>query len=189
MKSEASVYLEQIRDLSKSLERAVDEVPAEQFNQRPGPHLNPVGWNFFHLLRVWDMYFNWECRGMSPDEDAWHRGGFTEKSGYNPDGKGGRNLGIGFGYTDDEVDEIQIDPSVLKGYLRMLSAETEAFLEQADDEEMQRVTHSAVHPGQTNTVAQRMQHLLMHSYRHAGEARYALGVHGWRDPTYPGERE
>jgi hypothetical protein len=188
MNCEASVYLEQIRDLAGTLKEIADEVPAEQFNRRPGPHLNPVGWNYFHVLRVWDMYLNWECREQPHAEDAWHRGGFTGKSGYNPDGKGGRSLGIGFAYTDDEVDEIQIDPEVLKQYLRMLMTETEEFLAGTDEDEMRRVTHSTVHPGQTNTVSKRMQHLILHSTRHAGEMRYALGALGWRDPSYPGLR-
>jgi hypothetical protein len=62
MKTEASVYLEQIRNLSEGLGRMIDDIPAEQFNQRPEPHLNTVGWNYFHLLRVWDLYFNSQLR-------------------------------------------------------------------------------------------------------------------------------
>jgi hypothetical protein len=107
--TEASVCLEMIGEVADTLERIAVEVPAEQFNQQPEPHLNTVGWNYFHLHRVWDMYVNRECREQPHDGDAWHRGGFTKESGYNPDGKGRRGLGIGFGYTDDEVDEIQIN--------------------------------------------------------------------------------
>jgi hypothetical protein len=185
VKREASIYLALIRETADTLERIAVEVPAEQFNHRPGPHLNPVSWNYFHLLRVWDFYLNRECREMPYDEDAWHRGDFTERSGYRPDGKGRRGLGIGFGYTDDEVDEIQIAPAILVEYLRMLMHETEAFLADVSEDELRRVTHSAIHPGQTSTVAQRMQDLVLHSCSHAGEMRYAMGVLGWRDPSYP----
>jgi hypothetical protein len=188
MASEASVYLTQIEELAKTLESVIDDVPAGQFNQRPGPHLNPVGWNYFHLLRVWDMYFNWDCREQPPEEDAWHRGGFTEKSGYQPDGKGSRGLGIGFTYTDEEVDEIQIEPGILKQYQRMLLAETEAFLRDAGEDDLRRIVVPVLYRGETRTIAQRMRHLIMHSYQHVGEMRYAMGVLGWRDPSYPEAR-
>ena len=58
----------------------VEEVPADKLHARPGPHLNPVGWNYWHALRVWDLDINWQIKGQSPTEDAWHRGDFTTKS-------------------------------------------------------------------------------------------------------------
>ena len=186
MKSEASVYLEQIRDMSDALERTIDEIAAPQFNQRPGPQLNPVGWNYFHLLRIWDLDLNWMCKGQSPLEDAWHRGGFTGKSGYDPDGKGGLSTGTGYGYSDDEVDEVQIEPKILKEYQRMLMAETEEFLRAAGEDEMRSRTPSLLDPDQTRSGAERMQHTIAHSHGHIGEMRYAMGVLGWRDPSNPG---
>jgi hypothetical protein len=186
MMSEATVYLEQIRELSGTLERIIDDVSAEHFNQRPGPHLNPVGWNCFHLLRIWDLDLNWACKGQPKDQDAWHRGDFSEKSGYDPDGKGGLGYGVGWGYSDDEVDELQIEADVLKQYQRMLMDETEDYLGTVDEDELRRLTESVVHPGQFSSVAQRMHHLIGHSYGHVGEIRYALGVLGWRDASYPG---
>jgi hypothetical protein len=182
----ASVYLEQITALAGTLEEVFEEVPPDMFNKRPGPHLNPIGWNCFHLLRVWDRYLNWECRGQSPREDAWHRGGFTEKSGYNPDGKGYGGFGIGFTYTDREVDEIQIRQSVLAEYLQMLMAETEAFLHDADEDELQRSVISPLYPDRPSRVGLRMQHIVSHSFEHVGSLLYAAGVLGWRDPSYPG---
>jgi hypothetical protein len=186
MSIEASVYLTQVKGLARTLESVVDGVPADRFNQRPGAHLNPVGWNYFHLLRIWDLDLNWACRGKPHEESAWHRGKFTDKSGYRPDGKGGLGLGMGWGYSDDEVDEIQIEPGILKQYQQMLLAETEAFLDDASEGEMRRQTPSAVHAGQTRSVAERIQHVISHSYEHIGEMRYAMGVLGWRDSSYPG---
>ncbi len=68
--------------------------------------LNPVGWNYWHALRVWDLDLNWLIKGQKPDEDAWHRGEFTARSGYDPDGIGLRGSGIGLGYSDAEVDAL-----------------------------------------------------------------------------------
>jgi hypothetical protein len=69
---EAEVYLEQLTAMSGMLELVIDQVPMGRFNQRPGPHLNPVGWNYFHLLRIWDLDLIWKCKGQNPDNDAWH---------------------------------------------------------------------------------------------------------------------
>lgn len=186
MKSEAAVYLEQIEGMSNLLERVVADAPQAQFNQRPGPHLNPVGWNYFHLLRIWDFDLNWICKGQKRDEDAWHRGGFTEKAGYDPTGKGGLNLGVGYGYSDDEVDEIQIEPAILKQYQQMLMAETAAYLAAAGEDEMRRQAQLVVNPSQVQSVAERIQHVISHSYGHIGEMRYAMGVFGVHDRSYPG---
>ena len=186
--SEASVYLTQINEMSDTLERVIADVPAAHFNQRPGPHLNPIGWNYFHVLRVWEVDVNWICRGQSRNEDAWHRGGFTERAGYDPDGKGSLGIGDGYGYSDANVDAVQIDSAVLGEYQKLLLADTIAYLRNADDDEMQRHVPTVFGPYQTDSVAGQLRHLISHSYEHVGEMHYAMGMLGWSDPSYPGIR-
>ena len=180
---EAAVYLTQINTMSDFLDGQISEVPEEKFNQRPGPGLNPVSWNYFHMLRIWDLDLNWLVRGQSPEEDAWHRGGFSEKSGYEPLGKGGRELGLGFGYTDAEVDALAVDAAVLRDYHHMLLAETTEYLESADDDELHRVIERPEMPAET--PAQRIQHTIGHCWNHIGEMRYAKGMLGMSDPLLP----
>lgn len=182
---EAAVYLTQIKTFSDFLDGQIAEVPADKFNQRPGPGLNPVSWNYFHMLRVWDVDLNWVAKGQAPDGDAWHRGGFTEKTGYEPLGKGGRELGLGFGYTDAEVDELAIDAGALRDYHHMLLAETTEYLEAADDAELHREIERPGMP--TGTPAKQIQHTIGHCWNHIGEMRYAKGMLGMSDPSYPGE--
>ncbi|MEZ4521441.1 MAG: DinB family protein [Thermomicrobiales bacterium] len=181
---EAAVYLQQIRTMSDFLVKQIDEVPADKFHERPGPHLNTVGWNVFHLLRIWDLDLNWIARGQSPQEDAWHRGGFSEKAAYEPLGKGGRELGLGFGYTDADVDELAMPADVLKEYHQMLLGETAGYLESADAAELHREIEREGQ--QTETPAARIQHTIGHCWNHIGEMRYAKGMLGMSDPSYPG---
>jgi hypothetical protein len=188
MSNESAVYLKQLRDMSEMLERLVAEVPADWFNRRPGKGLNPVGWNYFHLLRIWDLDLNWKCKGQKPDNDAWHRGDFSAASGYSPDGKGGMGLGLGYGYSDHEVDEVQLSADTLKAYQQMLLAETAEYLGAADDDELQSRSTSILNTQLTRSNAERMQHTIAHSHGHIGEIRYALGVLGWRDQSYPGAK-
>jgi hypothetical protein len=186
MSREVAVYLELMTDMSETLERLIDEVPTEWFNRRPGQGLNPVGWNYFHLLRIWDLDLNWKCKGQKQEDDAWHRGRFSAASGYSPDGKGGMGLGLGYGYSDQEVDEVQISAEVLKAYHQMLMSETAAYLDAADEDELQRRSPSVLDANVTRSNAERMQHTIAHCHGHIGEMRYALGALGWRDKSYPG---
>src|SRR6185437_6075667 len=120
------------------VEKQVVELPEDLFQQRPGQSLNPVSFSYFHLLRVWDLDLNWVIKGQGAEGDAWHRGGFSEKAGYTPDGKGTRGLGIGTGFTDAEVDAMRISRDVLHAYQQQLIAETREYLNGADDAELNR---------------------------------------------------
>ena len=184
--NEATAYREMIENTSSALRARIEEVPDDKLHQRPGPGLNPVGWNYWHALRVWDLDINWRINGQAQAEDAWHRGDFTAKSGYNPDGKGLRATGIGLGYSDAEVDELEvISASVLLAYHDLLLAETLSYLDGAGDDELRRTLAGAGNTPDTN-VAARLQHLVSHTWGHIGELSYAKGMLGMTDGTYPG---
>lgn len=183
---EADIYAEQVRALSAYLDTQLADVPDGLLHERPGPSLNTVGWNYWHLLRIWDLDVNRLALGQKPQEDAWHRGGYTAKTGYNPDDKGRNGSGLGVGYTDAEVDELTMSMSSLKEYQQQLLDETLAYLNGADDAELRRSFPSPLRPDTSTSPGERMQHLVAHSYNHAGELRYAKGMLGMHDATYPG---
>jgi hypothetical protein len=176
------IYLEQIEGMSSFLEKLLDDVSDEQFAQRPGPALNPVGFFYFHLLRVWDLDLNILIHGRSPAEDAWHRGNYAEALGYNPDGRGGRGLGMGFGYSDSEVDEVPYRKEPLRRYHQQLLNETRAYLQSASDDELMREIEVAGAPA---TTGARIQHTVAHSWNHIGEMRMTKSMIGIPDPTTP----
>jgi hypothetical protein len=181
--SEASIYLEQIRAMSDALDRQIDEVSDELLYRRPGPSLNPVVWNYWHLLRVWDLDLNWLAKGLGPQQDAWHRGGYSERADYTPDGKGVRGLGIGTGYTDEMVDALRIPRDVLRDYQRQLLAETGEFLGSATEADLEREAPGV--GGSPEPIAARFRHTIAHSYGHLGELRFTKGMLGLPDPSYP----
>ena len=185
--NEGAAYREMIQSTSDAIASRVEEVAADKLHARPGDGLNPVGWNYWHALRVWDLDINWMINGQDPAEDAWHRGDFTTKSGYNPDGIGMRGTGIGLGYSDAEVDALSvIDLSVLKDYHAMLLAETMSYLDGADDADIRR-TIPGLGGREDTSVAARLQHIVTHTWGHIGELSYAKGMLGMTDGTYPGE--
>jgi hypothetical protein len=176
-----------VQAASNALALRLEGLPADKLHARPAAKCNPVGWNYWHALRVWDLDLNWMIKGQSREEDAWHRGDFSAKSGYNPDGIGLRGTGIGLGYSDAEVDALGvIGADILKEYQDMLLAETMSHLDGADAAELRRAIPGMVNPSDETPVATRLQHLVTHTWNHIGELSYAKGMLGMTDATYPG---
>lgn len=180
--SESSTYNEQITAMASMLAQQAGELDEPTLAERPGPALNPVGFIYWHILRVWDLDLNWLIRGQSPAEDAWHRGGYSAELGYSPDGIGTAGMGIGTGYTDAEVDAVPCNAASLERYRQQLLDETQAYLAASPDTEINR---EFAFRDQTTTVAARLQHTVSHSWNHIGEIRMTKGMLGYPDPTTP----
>jgi hypothetical protein len=180
--SAGAIYLQQIETMSDFLDTLLAEVDDERFGLRPAPERNPIGFIYFHLLRVWDLDLNVLCQGQPAAEDAWHRGEYSEAMGYSPDGKGGRGAGLGFGYSDQEVDEVPYRKDVLRRYHHQLLDETRAYLSAASDDELRR---EIMLRDQSTTTGARMQHTAAHSWNHIGEIRLTKTMLGFQDPTTP----
>ena len=174
-------YISQIQTMTNEINAMFDDVPEELLHKRPGPGLNPIDWNFWHLLRIWDSWLNVRIGGRDGSDDTWHRGGFSEKSGYNPDGKGAGGVGTGMGFSDAEVDELQIPLALIQAYQQQLQDETEAYLRQADEGELNRTITAFF--GET-TCAKAIEQSIRNGWMHYGEMRYAKGMLGRPDPTY-----
>jgi hypothetical protein len=180
--SAGAIYLQQIETMSEFLDTVLSEIDDERFSLRPAPERNPVGFVYFHLLRVWDLDLNILCKGQPAESDAWHRGGYSDAMGYSPDGKGGRGAGNGFGYSDQEVDEVPYRKDVLGRYHHQLLDETRAYLQSATDAELERTIMLRDQP---TTTGARMQHTAAHSWNHIGEIRMTRTMLGFPDPTTP----
>ncbi len=177
-----STYLEQITEMSSMLSKQVDELDAAGLSRRPAEGLNPAGFIYWHILRVWDLDLNWLIKGGAPGDDAWHRGGYSGELDYSPDGVGTRGMGIGTGYNDADVDAVPYRAEVLGRYQKQLLDETRAYLTQATDDELQRELSVG---GQPATVAARLQHTVAHSWNHVGEIRMTKSMIGYPDPSTP----
>ena len=176
MNTEAGTYLQQLVSFSAAVEAELATLPTAQLYARPGPHLNSIGWNYWHLLRIWDYDLNWTIRARDPLDDLWHRQNFTARSGYNPDGKGTDRNGLGSRYRDSEVDELNIPLDILREYHAALLAETTDYLTKADDAELRRTVIPPSDPDNPQEAANRIRHTIGQAWMHLGELRYAAGV-------------
>ena len=183
--NEITAYREQIADMVTMLTNQVAEVPDEVLYKRPGVSQNPIGFIYWHILRIWDLDHSLRTGTNPLKDDLWHREDFATKTGYTPDGLGLRGLGMGVGYSDAEVDGVRISRDLLAEYLAVLVAATNAYLDSADDESLRAERPSPLSPGSTMNSASRLQHTVSHSYHHLGEIRFIKGTFGITDPTYP----
>lgn len=180
--SAGAIYLEQISAMSDALAKFVEDLSDEQLATRPGPYLNPPGFIYFHLLRVWDLDLNVIINGRPIEQDAWHRGSYSDDLGYSPDGKGGGGLGLGFGFTDHDVNEVPYRMEPLRRYHQQLMDETRALLDGASDQDIEREVRFR---DNMVTVGARLQHTVAHCWNHTGELRMTKSMLGFHDPTTP----
>jgi hypothetical protein len=183
MTSIAAGYQEQITQLADMLGKQLADLSDTQLATRPTATLNPPGFIAWHLMRVWDFDLNQLIRGQARDADAWHRGGFQEQMGYEPIGNGPGGSGIGFGFSDVEVDAVPYRLDVLRSYLAQLLSETDAYLAGASDADLTVKMERA--PIGEFTPAARIQHAIAHSWNHTGELRMTKSMLGFADPTGP----
>lgn len=176
-------YISMFRTMTNEVMGMFDDVPDELLYKRPGPSQNPIGWNYWHFLRIWDNELHSIIGGKELREQTWWRGGYAERSGYDPAGLGGRGGGTGMGYTDAEVDAVQVPLDILKDYHRQLLAETEEYLSNADDAELNRVV--PYWAGEI-TCAGMIEQAIRNCWMYYGEMRYAKGILGRPDASYPG---
>ncbi|MCB0014470.1 MAG: DinB family protein [Anaerolineales bacterium] len=185
---EREIYQELIEEMSERLAREIAPLTDAQVGQRPGPHLNPISYLVFHILRSWERDLNHLILGQPQAEDAWHRLGLVEETGFDPSGTGYNGWANGTGYTDAQVDGLPAGKAWLQRYHAGLMAETSAYLAgvSEDFDEFGREIHHENSPFNPFTPRWRLQHLITHSHRHIGDIQFVKGMLGMSDATYPG---
>jgi hypothetical protein len=147
--------------------------------ERPGPNLNPAGFIYWHILRVWDA----DLRDIRGIDDIWAREGYTATLGYQPvtrHGDDGAEYSDGYGYTDADVDAIPYQLDMLNRYLQLLVDETLVYLEGADETELERSV-PVPYRDEPCTPSELMEHTILHSAYHIGELQITGGLLGLRD--------
>jgi len=178
-----------IAESSGKLRRAVGNVPEDLFGKRPGPHLNPVGFIYFHVLRSWDEDINVICRDQPPESDTWHKAGLSDALAYEPLGRGRGGRGVGVGFDDAEVDAVPKRRDVLIRYHDLLDAEPAAYLDALTNDDLNRAEEHEILKARGVdgfTVASQLRMIALHHAEHSGDIKFVKGMLGMPDPTYPG---
>ena len=180
--TELNAYERMIEGASSNLRDAVASVPDVDFGRRPAPGANPVSFIYFHVLRHWDRDINIYIRRQEPEADAWHRNGLSEALDYEPLGIGAYGIGVGYGYSAAEVEDVPADANGLRRYHDVLEQETKQLLAEIDpttfDDPMEL-------DGRKYSGGQRLRHLVAHTYLHLGDIEYAKGLLGAPAGDFP----
>jgi hypothetical protein len=175
-----------MKEATQDLRYTIEDVPQELAEKRPGPHLNPIGFIYYHVLRCWDRDLNVVNRDQGPSGDAWHRGGFSAELDYEPLGHGAGGSGVGFGYSAEEVDAAPKRLDALMRYHQMLEDETYAYLAQVSSEEL-NAERPSEHSWENPFRPERwLRHAISHTNMHIGDIQYVKGMLGMSDGNYPG---
>ncbi len=167
-----------VREATVDLRDTVQDVPQDAFERRPGPGLNPAGFIYFHVLRCWDLDVNVLCRGQVRDGDAWHRGGFGDELEYEPLGCGMGGSGVGFGYTDEEVDAVPKRLDVLMRYHQLLEDETYSYFDSASIDDLNAERTSENSRENPYRPERWLRHMISHTNMHIGDIQYVKGMLG-----------
>jgi len=146
--------------------------------ERPVPDLNPPGFIFWHVLRVWDHETR-VARGLEAVEDGWHRHGLSAVAGYEPvvkRGGDGVDYADGFDYDAADVAAIPYEAGWLGRYHRLMLDETIACLEAPELDLSQPLRLAG--RDEPVTVGQILDHVILHGAAHVGELQVVRGLLG-----------
>ncbi|MEX2598456.1 MAG: DinB family protein [Dehalococcoidia bacterium] len=152
---------------------AVEGLTAEELRWQPGPDSNPIGWLMWHLSRVQDNHVS----AMAHDKaHVWTTDGWDAK--FSQAGQ----LDRGRGHTSEQVQGFRPpDAETLTAYYRAVRAETDKFLDDLTEADLERPVPALQGDG-TLPLHERLEMVLVDGVQHSGQIAYLRGLlkgKGW----------
>ncbi|WP_046529346.1 mycothiol transferase [Cellulomonas sp. FA1] len=148
-----------------ALRRALEGVDAAGRTWRPGPRANTLAWLVWHTARVQDA----QVAPLAGVEQVWTADGWAARLAlpFAADA-------TGYGQSPADVARVDADPALLLGYLDATTAQTLAYLERIDDDDLGTVVDEEWDPPVTLGV--RLVSVLADCLEHTGQAAYLRGL-------------
>lgn len=157
--------------MSEQLVQVLTGLTTEDLHKRPAEGANPIGWLAWHVTRSMDRLLGDIVSG----EQLWTKEGWHTRFNRPPD-----QNDTGCGHTDAQVDSLTIpDVQTLLAYHNAVVKPLLQYLEGLSEEELDRQHSSALYPGATKAVYER---LTLSDLEHVGQAAYVRGLlkgQGW----------
>jgi hypothetical protein len=99
----AEALVEWCRDLEEELVARLERMSDEDLRWSPHPDANNAGVTVWHVARWIDFLGTRAFTGSPAADDLWHREGWKDRTGYEPDGIGFLGVGALTGYTPEEM--------------------------------------------------------------------------------------
>lgn len=116
--SERKFWIAQLDEARRRYALILGDLALEAAVWRPDPEANSIALTVWHVARAWDVLGTRMLGGREQSDELWLCGGWAERTGYNPLGKGWRGSGNLSGYSQEEVAEVpMLAPADLLAYL------------------------------------------------------------------------
>lgn len=151
--------------VAPTLRAALEGVDADGRTWRPAPDANTLAWLVWHTARVQDA----QVAPLAGVEQVWTAGGWAQRLALPLD-----DDATGYGQSPADVAHVDAAPDLLLGYLDATTAQTLAYLERLDDDDLDAVVDPDWDPPVTLGV--RLVSVLADCLEHAGQAGYLRGL-------------
>jgi uncharacterized damage-inducible protein DinB len=160
------VLLDLFGRLPALVRSAVRDLAPDQLAYAPAEGANTVGWLVWHLARVEDDHVA-DAQG---GEQVWTSGGWASRFGL-PEG----TLDTGYGHHPEQVAAVRPESwHALVEYYDAVHARTVAYVEQLDDDDLDRIVDERWDPPVTLGV--RLVSVANDDAQHVGQAAYLRGL-------------
>lgn len=143
----------------------IDGLAPGDLSHRITPDANSIGWLVWHLLRVQDDH----VADAAGTEQVWTSAGWQKRFGLPFD-----DGATGYGQSSDDVEAVNLEPELLDGYARAVTAVTLAYVEGLSDTDLERIVDESWDP--PVTLAVRLISVIGDDFKHLGQAEYIRGL-------------
>ncbi len=155
-----------VSDLNSTMISDVKELTAEHLAWKPAPKANPIGFIFWHFMRVQDNVI----QSFQGKPSFWESEKWYEKLGMDAKATGN-------GFQEPEVDKVAALPlSELMAYAECVAQSAADYLKSVKDAELDNAPDPN-RPRRTIAVSLRA-FVIGHGWWHIGEIKYLKGMQG-----------
>lgn len=174
--SPIAVLQEAFQLAHRNLRAAVSELTPEQLTWRPQQGANSAAFYLWHIPRTTDLYIN---RRLLGEQELWYKENWQARISIEAEGQGTRGLGIGTGFTDQQVGAM---PALASSeYLAYVAAIDQAVNTWLGGLTPEQLLEEREREGFPKTQVLRMAlAALGHTHSHTGEIGYVKGLMGIR---------
>ncbi|TPQ23607.1 mycothiol transferase [Streptomyces sporangiiformans] len=152
--------------IQEEVHAVVDGLSADDLNARPDDRANSISWLVWHLTRIQDDH----VADASGREQVWQSQDWADRFGLGLPRKD-----TGYGHTPQKVAKVRVDSGdLLVGYYDAVHEQTLSYLQDLDDDELDRVVDKSWSPPVTLGV--RLISVLSDDLQHVGQAAFVRGI-------------
>jgi hypothetical protein len=159
-----------ISEMNMVLLSDVKDLTPEHLAWKPAPGANPIGFIFWHLVRIEDEFVS----DLLEKPSIWESEKWDAKLGMD-------TKAHGMGFQEPEVDKVAALPlAEIMGYAKLVIQTVDDYLKSLDDDKLD-VAPNPEKPKRTIAMILR-NFILAHGWWHIGEIKYLKGMQGMPAP-------